>query len=103
MSRVRRPIHRLARLGTLGSFAAALFLVGAAGALALGRSHHHIAFSGGTVIGGYTCTITGTPGDDALTGDPNIDDVICGLGGNDTISGGGGGHDVLIGGVATTT
>ena len=54
---------------------------------------------------GPTCTITGTDGDDVLTGTPRRD-VICGLGGDDTIAGldgrdrlfGGGGADTITGG-----
>ena len=42
------------------------------------------------------CTITGTPGNDALVGTPG-NDVLCGLGGDDRISGSGG-DDVLLGG-----
>jgi Ca2+-binding RTX toxin-like protein len=42
------------------------------------------------------CTMTGTPGIDALTGTPGKD-VICGLGGDDTLNGLGG-RDLLLGG-----
>jgi hypothetical protein len=43
------------------------------------------------------CTITGTAGNDILTGGKRTADVICGLGGNDTITALGG-NDTLIGG-----
>jgi acid phosphatase type 7 len=43
-----------------------------------------------------SCTILGTPGDDALTGTPQ-NDVICGLGGKDVINGGAG-DDLIDGG-----
>jgi Ca2+-binding RTX toxin-like protein len=43
-----------------------------------------------------TCDVSGTNGDNILTGNPAEDEVICGLGGNDTISGQDG--DILMGG-----
>lgn len=52
-------------------------------------------------VGGPSCTIVGTQGDDTISGTSG-DDTICGLGGNDTISGGDG-NDTLIGGSGNDT
>ncbi|BBH70111.1 hypothetical protein ACTI_67960 [Actinoplanes sp. OR16] len=48
------------------------------------------------VPGDQGCVVTGTSGDDVLTG-TGAGDVICGLGGDDVINGGGG-DDTLVGG-----
>src|SRR5215211_2660837 len=48
-----------------------------------------------------TCDLSGTNGDNVLTGDPAEDEVICGLGGNDTMTGQDG--DILMGGDGNDT
>lgn len=50
---------------------------------------------------GFACTITGSSGNDTLTGTAGLD-VICGLGGDDTITGGGG-NDKICGHAGSDT
>jgi Ca2+-binding RTX toxin-like protein len=47
---------------------------------------------------GPRCTVVGTPGNDVIDLDNNVDDVICGLDGDDTIVSTGWGNDIVIGG-----
>jgi Ca2+-binding RTX toxin-like protein len=68
------------------------------------RQRSAFALSTGSAPVEVACTISGTPGDDTLTGTDH-NDVICGLGGDDVLAGGrgrdriegGGGNDRLSG------